>query len=58
MLDALLLDDELGGGVDDGVGGGEELGVAGGWGTVGVLALGQPLSIRQAQPSTASCFSS
>ena len=48
-----LLDELLLGGlllVDGGV----ELGVDGGWGVVGLLALGQPLNNRQAQPTPAS----
>ena len=36
------------------VDGGVELGVDGGWGVVGLLALGQPLNNRQAQPTPAS----
>lgn len=44
----------LGGGAGGGVGGGVELGVEGVCGVVGLLALGQPLSSRQAQASPAS----
>jgi len=53
LLDELLLGGLLLGGlllVDGGV----ELGVDGGWGVVGLLALGQPLNNRQAQPTAAS----
>ncbi len=54
LADELLLGIELDGGADEGIVGGEALGVAGGWGMVGLLALGQPLSNRQAQPDSAS----
>ncbi len=53
LADELLLDVELDGGADEGIVGGEALGVAGGWGMVGLLALGQPLSNRQAEAATA-----
>ncbi len=54
LLDEELLGDpELDGGAPDDDGG-VELGVDGGWGVVGLLALGHPLSSRQAviNPST------
>jgi hypothetical protein len=48
LLDELLLE-----GLLLLVDGGVELGVEGGWGVVGLLALGQPLNNRQAQPTPA-----
>ena len=57
--DELLLDEDgdEDGGMPEGVAGGDvgdELGVAGGWGVVGLLALGQPLSIMHVAASPSS----